>query len=421
MTWTMLDDGFIFHRKTVAVGNEGAGAFCRMLVWCNKEATDGFVSDEAAALIAPLSVVDSLVRVKLLHRVEGGYRIHDFDVYQPEAATEKARRDAISARRSAAGRLGAAARWSKERDGKDIANANGKDGFANGKSIANGWQTPWQTDGPSPSEISSLSSGSSSPSPASEISEEEIREETFPTGTAPASPAQVSGGVIDGNSPSEPASDPWGLSPTSGVHRVASRPSSPPESSPPPSNETGAGTSVRPSPATTSAPPSGSPPPRGAQAVFALEAVGGGSKPRQKPAKANPRRPVRDDEAPPPAGYQSVIDAYFQAFLAMKGVKPSTEDKLMKRRGKAAKDLLAVMPAPEACECIRRALADQWFWTGDQGGTLWKLAANPEKYRGSTPTIAPRFNGGRPLQPPAPPGQSGWKVGKDDDDSAEAS
>jgi hypothetical protein len=64
MTWLKLDDSFSHHDKTIIVGNEAAGAFCRMLSWCGRYETDGRLPGQVAHEIAKKSeVISALVGV----------------------------------------------------------------------------------------------------------------------------------------------------------------------------------------------------------------------------------------------------------------------------------------------------------------------------------------------------------------------
>jgi hypothetical protein len=107
VSWFRLDDNVTFHRKTLAAGNEAFGAWCRMGAHASLQLTDGFIDEAAASLIAGRkAVVDRLVTVGFLVRVEGGYRIHDFHDYNPTADEVRSNRERLHKVRSEAGKLG---------------------------------------------------------------------------------------------------------------------------------------------------------------------------------------------------------------------------------------------------------------------------------------------------------------------------
>jgi hypothetical protein len=120
MAWARIDDRYCFHRKVLAAGNEAAGAHVRMIAYACLEGTDGIIAAGTAMLIAGTpAVLDRLVAARLLERTaDGDYTIHDFLDYNPSAADVRAKRDALSQQRRAAGVRGAAARWGRD-DGAD--------------------------------------------------------------------------------------------------------------------------------------------------------------------------------------------------------------------------------------------------------------------------------------------------------------
>lgn len=96
MSWAKLDDAFCTHPKILAVGNAGAGLFARMLSWASAHLTDGVVTRYCATMLEgddTLVLTTRLVEVGLLEpREDGSFMIHDFGVYNPSAAKEKAKR-----------------------------------------------------------------------------------------------------------------------------------------------------------------------------------------------------------------------------------------------------------------------------------------------------------------------------------------
>lgn len=157
MTWVKLDDGFLTNPKVLASGKDGRALIIAGLLYCARELTDGLIVDGAAPLIAGGADVklrptaSRLVALGIWHRdghtcprcppcPPGHYLVHDYLDWQPSAEDERAKRKAISEKRAAAGRKGAAARWG---------NGHGNREASQPVAMANEWQTgdePWQTD-----------------------------------------------------------------------------------------------------------------------------------------------------------------------------------------------------------------------------------------------------------------------------------
>lgn len=102
MPWFRIDDDATFNQKVMAAGNEGFGAFVRMGAWSMHNLTDGFVREDVADAIAPRKVIDRLISAGMLHRLDGGYQIHDHLDRNPSA--EQIRK--VAADKAAAGRAG---------------------------------------------------------------------------------------------------------------------------------------------------------------------------------------------------------------------------------------------------------------------------------------------------------------------------
>lgn len=101
MTWFKVDDKFAFHSKALAAGNDALGAWVRAGAWCSGELTDGAIPEHVAATIAPPDVWARLVAVRLMERTKTGYRMHDFNDYNPSASAVRAERAADKARKAA--------------------------------------------------------------------------------------------------------------------------------------------------------------------------------------------------------------------------------------------------------------------------------------------------------------------------------
>jgi hypothetical protein len=115
MPWVRLDDGFASHPKVLAAGLLGMGLHVAGLCYANRHLTDGFIADNAVETLGrftvelpgakrrrldPEFVAGQLVAAGLWERVEGGYRIHDYLVFQPSRADVERDRE-IARRRTA--------------------------------------------------------------------------------------------------------------------------------------------------------------------------------------------------------------------------------------------------------------------------------------------------------------------------------
>ena len=144
MSWFKVDDQLAFNAKVMLAGNSAMGLWVRAGSWSSAQLTGGFIPAHMANAMANAMAnpcdADALVMAGLWDEAEGGYQFHDWADFQPDAEAEKEKRKATSKARSDAGKAGAAARWSRENNGKT-------DGKSNGKVIA----SEWQTDAPVPS------------------------------------------------------------------------------------------------------------------------------------------------------------------------------------------------------------------------------------------------------------------------------
>lgn len=219
MTWVYLDDKFHSNPKTVGVGNDGAGLYCRALSYCGDQLTDGYVPLGWAREVGKPGTRIKVTGAGFWLEVFGGEQYHyvaddapytvtipgpgffipDYLMLNPTRMQVERKRNELSAKRSAAGKLGAQKRWQdhdKDDGGKkrarDIANTALKAGRINrtpcedcgsptglqmhhedyskpetvvwlcrschgnrhgnrsGKTMAGGVATGWQPDGPQP-------------------------------------------------------------------------------------------------------------------------------------------------------------------------------------------------------------------------------------------------------------------------------
>lgn len=164
MPFALLADEFHSDPKTVKATLAGAGLYARALSYCGHYVTDGFVHHAWVCEVAPPAVRKKVTAAGLWIEVVGGevyhyvfgaetytvtitergYFIPDYVAFNPTRASVMEKRAELSAKRSEAGKKGAAVRWerARETDSKppDLPDPN------DGKAIANAWQA----DGPLP-------------------------------------------------------------------------------------------------------------------------------------------------------------------------------------------------------------------------------------------------------------------------------
>ncbi len=160
MSWLRIDDAFEDHPKVDTLSDAAHRLWMRAACWCRKPTnahTFGFVPRGKLRAIAKNSASqaqleklaqelvdangDGMFEHGLWEPEEGGWRFHDWAQYQPEDDEER-----IKAKRSEAGRKGAAARWAKQpaanaapsdtAPSKPNGTAHGTASFANGKPMA---------------------------------------------------------------------------------------------------------------------------------------------------------------------------------------------------------------------------------------------------------------------------------------------
>lgn len=121
MSWVALDDRFPDHPKIARLGELAASAgwlHVSALCYCNRWLTDGFIpSGKLSGLYVlkdhdPLDLAKALKRAGIWEKARGGWRIHDYEDYQPSrvmveqkrVANHEARVRAGKARADCAGR-----------------------------------------------------------------------------------------------------------------------------------------------------------------------------------------------------------------------------------------------------------------------------------------------------------------------------
>jgi hypothetical protein len=105
--WSKLDDALMDHPKIFTAGKAlgrangtamALGFYTVLLMWSNRHLTNGFVPESTIGGFAhvrnPRAVADALAQAGLLDKTRGGFRIHDFNEYNPTPTKLKAHRRA---------------------------------------------------------------------------------------------------------------------------------------------------------------------------------------------------------------------------------------------------------------------------------------------------------------------------------------
>jgi hypothetical protein len=85
VTWVRVDEHFPNHPKVLALGRDrlaGMGLWLIGLCYCNEYLTNGFIPEHMLP-VRSVKLARRLVEAGLWDAVDGGYRMHDFDEYQP--------------------------------------------------------------------------------------------------------------------------------------------------------------------------------------------------------------------------------------------------------------------------------------------------------------------------------------------------
>ncbi len=78
-----MDDSFYDDRDVEAVGNEAAGAFCRMLSYCGRQNTDGEVPGTKARMITRPAVLEKLEKHGFIVPIEDGWQVRNYLKFNP--------------------------------------------------------------------------------------------------------------------------------------------------------------------------------------------------------------------------------------------------------------------------------------------------------------------------------------------------
>lgn len=134
MPFALLADEFHSDPKTIKATLAGAGLYARALSYCGHYSTDGFVPHAWAAEVATASIRKKVTDAGFWVAVVGGevyryvfggesyvvtitekgYFIPDYVAFNPTRASVLEKRAELSAKRSEAGKKGAAIRWQRD-------------------------------------------------------------------------------------------------------------------------------------------------------------------------------------------------------------------------------------------------------------------------------------------------------------------
>jgi hypothetical protein len=145
MSWFKIDDRSHHNAKVLAAGNEAWGAFCRAGAWASENLTDGLVPFSVALTISKKKIWKKLSESGLVVEEKTGFRIPKFLEYNPSAEEVRESRSQLSKTRAEMGRRGGLAKAENS-----PSKASKTPGKQDGKTLANGWQTPWQNPSPDP-------------------------------------------------------------------------------------------------------------------------------------------------------------------------------------------------------------------------------------------------------------------------------
>lgn len=101
MSWARIDDHANEHRKQLRAGAEACWLWTCGLMYCNRQAArDGEIPEEVLGLLypagsfktKPAKLADKLVEVGLWERIQGGYRVHNWDKWNRSSEAVEAER-----------------------------------------------------------------------------------------------------------------------------------------------------------------------------------------------------------------------------------------------------------------------------------------------------------------------------------------
>lgn len=89
MAWLRLDDGFTEHRKVVALKRADRWTWLELLTYCARQSNGGHVPQGVCDVLRWVTpkFLTRCAELGLLDVMEDGYRVHDWNVYNPKDAT----------------------------------------------------------------------------------------------------------------------------------------------------------------------------------------------------------------------------------------------------------------------------------------------------------------------------------------------
>lgn len=123
MTWFRVDDSFPFHSKVIGLPDCAKALWLTAGAWSAGTSQPGFVPSSALVAFCgdPDTATEALVARGLWERASGGFRFHDWEVYNFTADEVAERKQ----KRAEAGRLGGLAKArAKQSAGNDLASAS---------------------------------------------------------------------------------------------------------------------------------------------------------------------------------------------------------------------------------------------------------------------------------------------------------
>lgn len=137
--WVKLHDGWDENPKILSVSEPAILMWIRAITYANRNKTGGYIPRGALHKLTPspafAELADELANVRvpgctggLFDRLENGYRVHDYEVYQPAQDTEGSRSQGPSGelreKRSRAGKAGAESRWHPKANDSNVPPGN---------------------------------------------------------------------------------------------------------------------------------------------------------------------------------------------------------------------------------------------------------------------------------------------------------
>ena len=100
MPWVKLDDKFWGNPKVQKVGNEAAGAYCRMLSFCGDHLTDGLITGDVLRFICRSKVAETLAEYGFIQPHGEDWIVTDYLDFNPSREQVEAKREADRKRRA---------------------------------------------------------------------------------------------------------------------------------------------------------------------------------------------------------------------------------------------------------------------------------------------------------------------------------